>query len=85
MHSWLLAAVLTDGAARASLLSAVMSCRLASAPSGVLGAAVNHYPSRSLYPGASPSSRASWEDFKSSAVGGNPKLELIHPVRKDSL
>lgn len=39
------------------LFSAVMSCRLASAPSGVLQAVVNHYPRRSLYPGASPSSR----------------------------
>lgn len=33
-----------------------MLCRLASAPSGVLQAVVNHYPSRSLYPGASLSS-----------------------------
>lgn len=70
MHSWLLAAILTDGAARASLLSAMMSCHLASAPSVVLQAVVNHYPSHSLYPGASLSSQPAGRTLKALLLVG---------------
>lgn len=70
IHSWLLPAGLTDGVARASLFLAVMSCCLASAPSGVLQAVVNHYPSRSLYPGASLSSRPAGRTLKALLLVG---------------
>lgn len=47
-----------------------MSCRLASAPSSVLRAVVNHYPCRSLYPGASLSSRPAGRTLKALLLVG---------------